>query len=114
PKGREPNAGHRLPGRGQVHEDLSERTVTTGATCRHPVTLMTAQNYFGSVDEFSPSCSAPGPGVVRSATGFSLTAALALNFLCLAASTLSAADKVDFGRDILPLISTKCFHCHGP
>lgn len=75
---------------------------------------MTARNYFGSVDEFSRPCSAPVTGLVRSPAGFILTAALALNFLCSAASTLSAADKVDFGRDILPLISTKCFHCHGP
>jgi hypothetical protein len=22
--------------------------------------------------------------------------------------------KIDFSRDILPIISTKCFHCHGP
>src|SRR4051812_20028569 len=26
----------------------------------------------------------------------------------------SAADKVDFNYDIRPLISSKCYHCHGP
>lgn len=34
--------------------------------------------------------------------------------VCLAVSPLGAAERVDFRRDILPILSDKCFHCHGP
>lgn len=27
---------------------------------------------------------------------------------------LVAADKVDFNQDVMPILSDKCFHCHGP
>src|SRR6202012_3197371 len=32
----------------------------------------------------------------------------------LSAGGVLAADKVDFNYDIRPLISSKCYHCHGP
>src|SRR5437868_4351722 len=32
----------------------------------------------------------------------------------LCAGLAQAADKVDFNYDIRPLISSKCYHCHGP
>ena len=34
--------------------------------------------------------------------------------LCIPGSSLAAGDKVDFSRDILPLLSDNCFKCHGP
>ena len=47
---------------------------------------------------------------VRSLVGTSLTA------LCVVASlsSIATAEDVDFNRDILPILSDKCFACHGP
>ena len=38
---------------------------------------------------------------------------IALATLCLAASSASAADPVEFNRDIRPILSDHCFYCHG-
>ena len=42
-----------------------------------------------------------------------MSARLALATLCLAASSASAAEPVEFNRDIRPILSDNCFYCHG-
>src|SRR5215468_189665 len=41
-------------------------------------------------------------------------AAFSLSLFCLAAVRTSAAEPVNFGRDVLPILSDNCFQCHGP
>src|SRR5581483_3117757 len=38
----------------------------------------------------------------------------ALTAWLLAAPSVRAGDRIDFSREILPLLSDNCFHCHGP
>ncbi len=39
---------------------------------------------------------------------------IALCIALLSSAGLSADDKVDFNRDVRPILSKKCFACHGP
>lgn len=39
---------------------------------------------------------------------------LALVLVCLAAGRLAAQTEIDFNRDIRPILSDRCFKCHGP
>jgi hypothetical protein len=44
-----------------------------------------------------------------------VTVLLALGFgVCTVASSSARGDDVSFSRDVLPVLSDRCFHCHGP
>ncbi|MEI6241607.1 MAG: c-type cytochrome domain-containing protein, partial [Planctomycetia bacterium] len=37
-----------------------------------------------------------------------------LMLACVASATAAAAERVDFSRDIQPLLAKRCVACHGP
>jgi len=46
---------------------------------------------------------------------YNLVTSVVLSCLALPSlRTLATTQKINFGRDILPLLSDRCFHCHGP
>ncbi len=44
----------------------------------------------------------------------SFIASLCVGLVLVAHAGLSAAPPIDFARDVRPILSEKCFHCHGP
>src|SRR3712207_3458930 len=43
-----------------------------------------------------------------------LAGVVAVVVLCTRAGTARAGDRVDYARDVLPILSDTCYHCHGP
>ncbi len=58
---------------------------------------------------YNPRVSKPCPKLPARCT---IAAAIACLFVGIATS--AHAEPVDFNRDIRPILSDKCFHCHGP
>ena len=43
----------------------------------------------------------------------SLNVGILLAWVCLAVLPAAAADRLEFNRDVRPILSDKCFRCHG-
>src|ERR1041384_7030586 len=59
-------------------------------------------------------CSTGSSKVFSALVNTEMKRALSLLLVSFIAPALSRAASVDYGRDILPILSDKCYHCHGP
>src|SRR4051812_36723167 len=50
----------------------------------------------------------------RGALGWAVPCLLIVAALIGFAPAPAAADRVDYARDVLPILSDACYHCHGP
>ena len=61
-----------------------------------------------------PDLDAPQQGPLLLCRGRSICTQLVLLLLSLSLTDTVTADRVSFNRDILPILSDRCFQCHGP